>query len=105
MFLRGKQRRAARNSHRPGGNALERGGDALVKLKNMISRREVSHRCPRQLGWPDHNLFSTRACVGGMRLPHWRCPYTHTLHPLHFSHQLDGYFSAWEDFCRQNLMS
>jgi hypothetical protein len=33
MSLHGKQRRAAENSHRPSGNALERGRDALAKLK------------------------------------------------------------------------
>jgi hypothetical protein len=38
MSLHGKQRRAAGNSHRPSGNALERGTDALAKLKKLVDR-------------------------------------------------------------------
>jgi hypothetical protein len=61
MSLRGKHRRAAGNSHRPGGNALERGEDALAKLKNMTGGQEVSRRYARQLGGPNRDPFDVRA--------------------------------------------
>jgi hypothetical protein len=60
MSLCGKQRRAVGNSHRPGGSALERGGDALAKLKNMTGRQDVPRHCARRLGGPDRGPFSVR---------------------------------------------
>jgi hypothetical protein len=83
MSLRGKQRQAAGNSNRLGGNALERGGDELAKLKNMTGGQDASRRCARRLGGPDRDLFSVRAsmqmdqdrlfasagCVGPLEMP------------------------------------
>jgi hypothetical protein len=83
MSLRAKQRRAVGNSQRPGGNALEHGGDTLTKLKNMTGGQDASRRCARRLGGPDHNPFSVRAsmqtdqdgpfasagCIGPLEMP------------------------------------
>jgi hypothetical protein len=61
MSLRGKQRRTAGNSHRPSENMLERGGDALAKLKYMTDGQDASHRCAHRLGGPDGDPFFIRA--------------------------------------------
>jgi hypothetical protein len=83
MPLRGKQRQAAGNSHRPGGNALEHGGDTLAKLKNMTGGQDVTRCYARRLGGPDRDPFSVLAstqtdqdepfastgCVGPLKMP------------------------------------
>jgi hypothetical protein len=83
MSLRGKQRRAAGNSHRPGGNALKHGEDALAEFKNMTGGQDASRRCAPRLGGPYRDPFSVRAsiqtdqdspfasagCVGPLEMP------------------------------------
>jgi hypothetical protein len=74
---------AAGNSHCPGGNALEHGGDALAKLKNMTGGKDALRRYAHRLGRPDRDPFSVRAsmqmdqdgpfasagCVGPLEMP------------------------------------
>jgi hypothetical protein len=77
MSLRGKHQRRGGNSHRPGGNTLERGRDALAKLKydrrtGCVAPLRAPARWarPRPIFCPDLDANGPRriVCIDEMRL-------------------------------------
>jgi hypothetical protein len=85
MSLGEKQRRAAGNSHRRGGNTLERGWDALAELKKLMPdrMRRAAARAGQAGRTTTHFLSGTRrkwTKMDGLyrrdASAHWRCPYS-----------------------------